>query len=417
MALDGFTVAGVSNALKYRFSPDALERQGYPRHPLVGIVPKQTDWTGSSMLHNIYHTGARGKGTTIALAQGNQSLAKVARFTIDREQLYAVHRLEREFMLASADQAGAMLKGRMAMMDDAVHSLFRDISRDLYGDGYGTLGRIGSVVDNGSTDTVTLSNPSDIVNFEVGMFIGCADTAGGEVHGAAADAYLPVIAVDRSNGTFTVTGDTGDEGWGTGDFLFEQGDGADSGATRKLMGLQGWIPATAPTSGDSFFGVDRSVEVTRLAGHRFTAVTDGLDPLQALIDAGTVMAREGASPEICLVNPVQRAQMAKLLHGQTVYNDVKSSRADVFYKALSVETGAGVVDVIMDPDCPVNKGFMLRKDALVLRSLKTAPHLVDDDGLTILRVSDSDSYEARWACYANLIVKKPNEICNITFAS
>ena len=33
---------------------------------------------------------------------------------------------------------------------------------------------------------------------------------------------------------------------------------------------------------------------------------------------------------------------------------------------------------------------------------------VDDDGTTILRVADKDSFEARWAIYQNFINDKPN---------
>lgn len=418
MATPSLTLPGASNALKFRFSPDNLKLAGYKRHPFLGWVPKRSTWTGDSKLHQIYHSGGRGKGTTIVQAQANQSAARIARFTVTRQKLFSVASIGREFLLASKDEAGSMLKGKMALMDERLYELYRDVSHNLYGDASGSYGTIGAVTLNNpaaGTDRITLSNPEDVVNFEVGQFLGAAATPTGAVRD---DDYFQVTAVDRSNGYVFVLGDTEvGSAWAANDHLLERGDAADGGATVKIHGLQAWVPATAPSSGESYLGVDRSVDVTRLAGHRYDGSATGQPPLEALQDAGTVMSREGASPEVAFVNPKQRARMVRQLQGATVYNDVDSTFAQVYYKGLEVETGAGNVLVISDPDCPVNKGFMLSKSALHLDALGEVPHLVDDDGLVLLRGATTDDFEVRFAMYADLIVDEPREICNITFTA
>src|SRR5215831_8614153 len=67
----------------------------------------------------------------------------------------------------------------------------------------------------------------------------------------------------------------------------------------KIRGLSAWLPLTAPTGGDNFWSVDRSVFPTRLSGHRLNDPTaPAEDSIMAL---GEVMHERGAAPDICLV--------------------------------------------------------------------------------------------------------------------
>lgn len=412
-------MAAVSEALRFRFSPDKLKFQGYKRHPHYGFIRKRTDWTEDSLLHQVYHSGGRGKGTTISVAQANQTASGVARFTIDRKRLYSVAEIEREYLKASS---GSMLEGKMALIQQRAYECMRDISRDLFRDASGSLGVIGAVDLNtpgAGTDRITLADPEDVVHFEKGMFIG-ATTGSTATAAIRDDDQFEVSGVDRSNGYIYVLGNTETgSAWAAGDHLIENGDEADGSSTKKLDGMGLWIPAAAPVVGaDSFLGVDRGVDVTRLAGQRFAGET-GQSALECLVDAGTICAREGGSPEVCFVNPVIRAEVAKHLHGQSRYEPTRvgSTDARVFYDGFVVETGAGPVALLSDPDCPVDTGWMVRRDAYHLRSLGEAPELVDEDGLTLQRVSDDDAFEVRFAAYLNLVVDEPQEMMRITFAA
>ena len=55
--------------------------------------------------------------------------------------------------------------------------------------------------------------------------------------------------------------------------------------TTKLSGLGAWLPSSAPGSTDSFFGVNRSSDATRLGGIRFDGSSLPLE--EALIGAAS----------------------------------------------------------------------------------------------------------------------------------
>ena len=72
-----------------------------------------------------------------------------------------------------------------------------------------------------------------------------------------------------------------------------------------------WIPATAPSAGDAFWGVDRSKDVTRMAGVRFDGSSESIE--EALIDGAALVAREGGQPDYCFMNFTSYAALEKSL--------------------------------------------------------------------------------------------------------
>lgn len=424
------TLTAASNALKKRFSPQNLALIGYQRHKMLGLIPKDTNWTGEAMLHTVYHSGGAGRGTTVAYAEANERAVAMARFTLERARNHATGKIDREFLLASRDQGMALLNGKMALFKAKQYEMMRDLSQQLWSDGSGARGRIalnGIAPDSpaaGQT-TITLASPASAVNFEKGMRIVAGATALGDLRGAGADGDpYEIIAINRIAGTFVVLGlPQAGSGWAEAtdpsDFLFVFGDAQDnSGIQRKMDGYFSWCPDTDPVLGGTLFrGVDRGVDVSRLSGIRYSAAASGVDDLEAIMDMGTLMQQEGAQPKVCVVNGRVASRIAKQLQGQVTYNDVASTDARVFYHGFVVQTGAGDVTVLSDQDCPANKGAMFDPAALRLVSLGDVPHLVDEDGLALLRVPGQDQFAVRFASYANLVVDRPHELGNITFAS
>src|SRR5690606_15045282 len=88
----------------------------------------------------------------------------------------------------------------------------------------------------------------------------------------------------------------------------------------KLSGLGAWIPASAP-SVTPFFGVDRTVDVTRLAGVRVSSAGKPLD--EALVDAARRCNREGGRPDIAICGFSKYASIEKTLGARVRYSDVE----------------------------------------------------------------------------------------------
>ena len=141
---------------------------------------------------------------------------------------------------------------------------------ELFGDGSGTRGYIGST-NSGAAPTyvVTLSNSQQVVNFEVGQNLVNFTYTGGTISAISASTGY-VQAVDRANGILTIVASAVDGSWATvGNALGVYGDiqagAVNTGTSLCMSGLAAWIPFTTPGGGDSFWGVNRSFDPTRLA--------------------------------------------------------------------------------------------------------------------------------------------------------
>ena len=159
-----------------------------------------------------------------------------------------------------------------------------------------------------------------------------------------------VIGVDRANGLVTVSATQGGSAgtptnWSTsfpnlavqGDINF--GTLASNNSYLKISGLQAWLPATTPSSTDSFWGVNRSADPTRLAGVRFNGSNESIE--EALIDGSSLVAREGGMPDMCFMNFNSYSALEKSLGAKVQYVDVKHEEADIAFAGIRIHAPYG----------------------------------------------------------------------------
>ncbi len=79
-----------------------------------------------------------------------------------------------------------------------------------------------------------------------------------------------------------------------------------------------------------------------------------------------------------------------------------NGEATLYFKGIQMQGAGSNFVVIADRNCPPYAAYMLTMEDWALYSLKQAPHVVDDDGVSFLRKNDSDSFEFRLAAYAQL---------------
>jgi hypothetical protein len=191
------------------------------------------------------------------------------------------------------------------------------------------------------------------------------------------------------------------------DYIFREGDFGNA-----LMGLSGWIPTTAPTSGDSHFNVDRSVDELRLGGVRYVNASSIME--EAVFDACAEASINGASPETLFMNPLKFSELLKSLHAKT-WIDVKTDIPGVGYKAISFPAAYGNVKIIPDPNCPYAYGYLLDHSTWEFCSLGDTPHFATDDGSKYQREVSSDGIEFRIRGFHNVICNKPGHNVVITW--
>lgn len=287
------------------------------------------------------------------------------------------------------------------------HALFRD--------GSGSVGK-GDSAWTITGNVITLSARADTKFFGIGMqldFSSVSSGAPGTLRALAITYRVAVTSIDEDAGTVTCALDSNGAAvtdisayytsLTNADFIHPVGDYLSS-TGQKLKGLAAWIPLTAP-SATTFWGVNRTVHPTRLAGNRLSDATAPAE--DSIMSLAEVMHERGANPDIAMISPRQFTKMSKRLNAKVEYDGAGGS-ANYGFSNVSIATSAGTVKVYADPDCPEDRGYLLTKDTWVIRHLGL-PEVVATDGLTALRRPGLDQIEIRCRYYAQLVCKAPGE--------
>ena len=174
-----------------------------------------------------------------------------------------------------------------------------------------------------------------------------------------------------------------------------------------MSGLAAWGPQTAPTTGDSFWGVDRSKDSRMYFTIAQNTAAETIE--EALIDAGVQVSEMGGQPDMCFMNFTSYAALMKSLGSKVQYVQVQHDTAEVSFSGVQIHAPYGPITVIPDRSCPAKTAYLLQMDTLKFRSLGKAPHILTygAEGLDALRVGTADSVEIRWGYYGNMICNAP----------
>jgi len=404
-----FDLGAANAALKELYDDQKIMNLVYKNNPFLAMIPKMEEFGGKYMPIPLIVNTSQGRSATFSTAQANQTAATIESFALTRKSNYSIAQIDNQTMLASKTDKMAFINGATAVIDNAIKAITNSIAQQLFSDGTGSRGYIGNIT--GLTPgVVTLKNASSVVNFEVNMVLRAIDPATGLDRGSSGW----VIAVNRSTGVVTVSATNmgaaagNPAGWNIGDSLIVQGD-----QDLAISGLAAWLPSVAPGSSDNFYGVNRSVDPTRLAGVRYDGSQQSIE--EALIDASLLVAREGGSPDVAIMNFASYAALEKSLGAKAQYISFDGP-AKIYYPGILINGAAGQIKVFPDRSCTAKTAYLLQMDTWKLYSLGPAPHIAKyADGLEMLRVYNSDAAELRVVSYANLGCNAPgfNGVCQL----
>jgi len=384
MALNMTTFAA---ALKQHYTDEKIENMVYKDNPFLAMIAKYEDFGGENLKLPVKYGLPMGRSATFADAVSNKSASQLKAFLLTRKADYAIASIANETIEASKGNANAFIEAATFEIDGAIEAATRSLAISLYGDGSGQIGVVGSLATTtASNDTVTLATIQDITNFEVGM----------QLNFGTATSNKEISTINRDTGVILLTGASGAT---TTEAIYVDGD-----KDNKLTGLGGWLPSSAPGSTDSFFGVNRSSDATRLGGIRFDGSSLPIE--EALIGAAARVAREGGKPDVCFINYNNFADLEKALGSKVSYVDVKVN-PEIGFRGIMVHGPRGPIKVVPDQNCPNGVAYLLQMDVWKLYSLGKAPKILDSDGLKFLRESTADAVEARVGYYAQLGCRAP----------
>src|ERR1019366_489471 len=388
-------------ALKELYTDDKeyMKDLVYKENPFLALVPKNESpdgFAGKYIPVPLEYRTPQGRSHTFSNAQNQQTATALVSyfvFVIEDYQLVTITNL---LMEQTKTNASAFVDAAKLQMDGGFRNITNNIAFELFGDGTATRGTSSAASTQAGTTTggtvLPLSNSQQIVAFEVNMLIVASSTAGGA---PSTDTVL-ITGVDRANGIVYGTASAGSlsANWaiGTGTaFLSISGDIPSAGAANTasylaLTGLAAWIPTATPSSVDSFWGVNRSADPTRLAGCRFNAQSYTIE--EGMTQALAFLNREGGKPDLAIMDFASYASLVNALGAKVQYVQVNHDEVEVAFEGITFQSAYGRVTVLADRSCPPQTCYLLTMNTWKLRSLGKVPHILTYgmEGLEGLRV-------------------------------
>lgn len=399
-----FDLPAATAALKELYDGQIVENEVYKEHPLYTMVPKKTNFAGKYRPIPLAYGVSQGRSSNFANAQSNQTPVQLAEFLLTRKRDYSIATIDNETLLAAGNDKGAFIDGSTVVVDGAIQAAVMSLSSSLFRSGTGSIGQINA--SGLSTGVITLANADQVKQFEVNMTLQANATDGG-ASPVAALGY--VIAVDRIAGTVTVSTSLGGaaaspSGWNASYYLLVQGDN-----NAKPSGLPAWLSATAPTSTDNFYGVNRSADRWRLGGGYYDG--SALPIEEALVKGALFLGREGGTANVCFMNFTSYAALELSLGSKVQYTEMQATtpeEAQIAFTGIKLNGPKGIITVLPDADCEPTKSYLLKMSNWALHSLGEAPMILRyPDNNEMLRVTNADAAELRVGMYGNLATNAP----------
>ncbi len=419
-------------ALKELYTDDKeyMKDLVYKENPFLALVPKNESpdgFAGKYIPVPLEYGTPQGRSHAFANAQAQQTATALVSFFVYVIEDYQLVTITNLLMEQTKTNAGAFVDAAKLQMDGGFRNITNNIAFELFGDGTATRGSSSaSSTQNGVVaggTVLPLSNAQSVVQFEVGMLLVASATAGGV---PSSDTVL-VTAVDRANGIVSGTASAASlsGNWAIGSgiaYLSIAGDIPAAGASSTssflaLSGLAAWIPQTTPASNDSFWGVNRSADPTRLAGCRFNAASMTIE--EGMTNALAFLNREGGKPDLCIMDFASYAALVNALGAKVQYVQVNHDEVEVAFEGITFQSAYGRVTVLADRSCPPQTAYLLTMNTWKLRSLGKVPHILTYgmEGLEGLRVGNADALEIRIAYYGNLICSAPGWNCVVSLSA
>ena len=392
--------------LKKIYSPKRQQSLAFGKDPFLNAVKVKTTCSGLSESVYVQHSDPQARSATFDTANSLAADATfgAVQFEIKPKRNYSLLKMDNLFIRQSRNDAGAFLTTMTQRIDGTLRSLARDVSRNFFRTGWGDIGQASSP---GASTTLTLANPGDARNFHVNMFIqGAANLGSGALRASGAQAK--VIGTNYSAGTVTLNVNA-DTIFQNGDFIFPAGDRQNvvSPARLKMHGVKDWIPAAAPSPGESFNGVDRSIS-DLLFGARFDANAEGVDDLTALMYAAEVVTGNGGMPTHLYVGTRAFRNLMIQKEGEYTIETEKGGRNHLLgAEGMSMMLGGCKMKVFQSINVPDGEFFMLQMDTWEIKSWGPFLSILDEDGKVALREVDADSYGIRAGHYADIACDAP----------
>lgn len=388
-------------ALLKEMYPYGLESILYEECVLAGMITKKNDFVGEALRIPVKFGPGHKVSASFSEGQTYTGPSNRTAFLLTTSYpLYGFVQIERQAIKRCRD-AGAIKSVVQDESDSVLYAMRQRMGRILYGTGSGNLARIAS---GGGTDTITVTNPEDLIGLNPGMRIQTSTTDA--VGGLVANSIETIESIDRAAGTITTVAATNNVEYANGNYISVVGD---LGAVAS--GLSAWIPATDPTS-TLFRGVDRTQDIVALSGVRLEATAADATLGRALVRGVSEVGKFGGKPNTVILGTQAFRQFVQELEDKVVVERYAKmsdgTEGKIGFTGMSIVCGRHKVTVFEDHFAPHDTAWILDINSWDIHTVPGGfPGLIDDDGNSNLRMPTSDGFEWRYVAEWDMCCKAP----------
>lgn len=394
----GSTISTVAFVYKRVYMGSRPAELAMRDHPFYSMINKRPNRFGEDARYFIRYANSQAIGNVFSTIQtrAESTSSKGVQMAMTPATKYGAITIDGVSLARSEGNKAAIVKLTTLETEGVLEEMGDSNAHDLYRTTNGTLGQISS---GGGTTTLTLTGAGTARNFKVGMPVA-ADTqadGAGTSHGTQV-----VTAVNYAANTIDIDAAGS---FANNDFLFRESMDNNS----AVEGLADHFPLTAPVfASDSFRGIDRGVSPELLAGVRIDDTATSIEENAGLV--GIQINENTKKQADCLfINPINYWTVVKRANAKVEYDHVGSSgdTAGYGFKYFWVHTPAGSLKCYSDPDCPRDRGYVLKMSDCHLAHAKAPVHIIDDDGDLVQRQANDDGVETRLRSITNAYFHHP----------
>jgi hypothetical protein len=391
---------------------DGIFKDWYTDHPIgdgffrnspVGkMIPKTEVGGDKYIVPLILGNGGGGAAdlvvaNAIALANG---AGNNQQFAVTYGNIFATFNVLVQDMLASRMVRGAFVPVAVLRMFQGLDVFRKIFATCLYGTGFGEIGQaaptgsgiVPGLITQGATNTIVVPT-SYTYKMSVGSQL--VYTNGATPGSTLRNVVSTVTKIGTPTGsgasqvsTITVSSAAGTNFTPAATDWIELNGFRISGAAAGPVGLPAWLPYTRSGLATPFYGVDRSVNEPAGAGNYIQRDTPNNEKNIDAVTRGVAAVRAGGgSPDFLIASPNRWAAMAAELQSQAQYWQTINSGSDA-KKSNQVARGieqmsfifssSWVGEVVDDPYCPDNIGWIIQKDTLEFAALTNSESPLND---------------------------------------